>query len=164
MAKKRASSTTNGEQPINEISGGVRYINGLPSQLGRSSRAIGLIELAQQLTVTWEPRRKGFVGHRRFDPIKPTAKVETARRSERGTGELLGVKGVRTEKRAVLSLWKRTRKRLGGEGVAIAGLVRQVVHGDLFCVAREGKQRACMRFSYEINPNPSFDHLCVRKI
>ena len=52
------------------------------------------------------------MGHRRFDPIQPTAKVEFARDGEGGAGDLLSIKAVWTDKRAVL-VWRQS----SGEGL-----------------------------------------------
>lgn len=66
---------------------------------------------------------EGLVRHRWLDPIQPTSLIELARGSERGAGDLLGVKTERTDKRTVLISRQSSGDGFGGEVVAEAWLV-----------------------------------------
>lgn len=86
MAEKRAASPTNCEQAVNEIGGRLGNLHGLPPQLGRRGGAVRSVEFAQKLAMAGDPGLERFVGHRGFDPVKPTAKQKQHQRCRMENG------------------------------------------------------------------------------
>lgn len=149
MAKERASSSTDGIQPLNEVHRRLRYIHRLPPQLSRRGRAVRIVELADEPPVARLQRLERLVRHGRLDPIEPAAKVELPRRGEGGAGDLLGVEAVGAEEGAALAVRESSGESFGGEVVVEAGLVLEVGGERILAVGFDDR-RLLIHYSYRI--------------